>query len=124
MWYSFTCKSLYHKKIFCEHVFIKISYCVFKIMKMKKKTNVKFLNLGTENFLAIWPYQYKFLLNEFLIKKCVIIQNYNHTALVSKRFFEPVPYNSGCIACLALMIASNNFIWNFISISYCKFLVN
>ena len=32
----------------------------------------KFLNLcglNTESFLAIWPSQYKFLANEFLIKK-------------------------------------------------------
>ena len=53
------------KRFFSEHVFIKISHCVFKIMlrKMKKK-NYKFLNLcglSTENFLAIWPSQYKFL---------------------------------------------------------------
>ena len=36
--------------------------------------NYKFLNLcsvSTETFLAIWSSQYKFLINEVLIKKCV-----------------------------------------------------
>ena len=36
------------------------------------KNNYKFLNLcglSTESFLAIWPSQYKFLINEFFIKK-------------------------------------------------------
>ena len=78
MSYSFNCKSFYHKKIFSEHVFIKISYCVFKIMilKMKKEKQKKLegnlCGFSTESFLAIWLSQHKFLTNEFLIKeKCV-----------------------------------------------------
>ena len=42
------------------------------ILKMKK--NWKFLilcGLSTERFLAIWPFQYKFLINEFLMEKSV-----------------------------------------------------
>ena len=37
-----------------------------------------FLNLcglSTESFSAIWSFQYKFLMNEFLIKKCVFSMN-------------------------------------------------
>ena len=43
-----------------------------------KKKDYKFLylsDLSTEGFLAIWPSQYKFLINEFLIKKYVFVQN-------------------------------------------------
>ena len=57
------------KRFFSEHVFIKISYCVFKIMILKMKKNL--CGLSTERFLAIWPSQYKFLTNEFLMKKSV-----------------------------------------------------
>ena len=62
------------KRFFSGHVFIKISYCIFKIMILKMKKNYKFFNLcslNTDSFLVIWPSQYKFLTNEFLIKKCV-----------------------------------------------------
>ena len=44
------------------------------MMKKNEEKNYKFLNLcslSTETFLAIWPSQYKFLENEFLIKKSV-----------------------------------------------------
>ena len=47
------------------------------ILKMKKK--IKFLNLcglSTESFLAIWPSQYKFLINEILIKKICVFKNF------------------------------------------------
>ena len=60
-----------------EHVFIKISYCIFKIVKVlnyKMKEKFKFLNLrglSTESFLAIWLSQYKYLIKEFLIGNCV-----------------------------------------------------
>ena len=43
-------------------------------MIRKRKKNYKCLNLcglSTESFLAIWPSQYKCLINEFLTKKCV-----------------------------------------------------
>ena len=43
--------------LFSEHVFLKISYCVFKILIRKWKKNYKPLilrGLSTENFLAIW----------------------------------------------------------------------
>ena len=53
---------------------MKISYCIFKIVIKNEEKNYKFLNLcclSTESFLAIWPSQYKFLINEFLIKECV-----------------------------------------------------
>ena len=60
------------KRLFAEHVFIKISYCVLKIIILKMKKNIEFFNLGGlsfESFLAIWPPQYKFLINEFVMKK-------------------------------------------------------
>ena len=42
---------------------------------MKEET-VKFLNLrdlSTESFLAIWLYQYKFLIKEFLMKSMLLV---------------------------------------------------
>ena len=39
-------------------------------MKKKKQKFLNLCGLSTESFLAIWPPQYKFLINEFLIKKC------------------------------------------------------
>ena len=46
------------QRFFSEHVFFKISHCIFKIVtrKLKQKNN-EFLNLcglRTESFLAIW----------------------------------------------------------------------
>ena len=62
------------KRFFSEHAFIKISYCVFKIMMLKMKKRQMFLDLcglSTESFLAIWPSQYKSLIIEFFFMKKV-----------------------------------------------------
>ena len=44
------------------------------ILKMKQKLEV--CGLSSESFLAIWPSQYKFLTNEFLMKKSVYLNQY------------------------------------------------
>ena len=66
------------------------------ILKMKK--NWKFLNLcglSTESFLAIWPSQYKFLTNEFLMKKeCVFHKMTIQGIDVKLRFFYLALENS------------------------------
>ena len=42
--------------------------------------------MSTESFLAIWPSQYKFLINEFLIrKKCVLKKNMKTKPYVRKK---------------------------------------
>ena len=55
---------------------------------MKKKM-YKFLNLcglSTESFLAIWPSQYKFFVNEFLIKKSVYMP---YAGMLPKTYLSP-----------------------------------
>ena len=56
MWYLYlTVRVRTTKRFFSEHVFIKISYCVFKIMilKMKQKLEVFYLcGSSTESFFS------------------------------------------------------------------------
>ena len=62
------------KRLFSEHVFIKISYCVFKIMILKIKKDHKFLSLcglSTQSFLMIWLSQYKFLVQVSISSKTI-----------------------------------------------------
>ena len=70
------------------------------ILKMKRKTR-SFLTfvVTTESFLAIGPSQYKFLINEFLMKKsvhCLIVQT-----LFNSIFYSPL-YD-----CLSLQVSDD-----------------
>ena len=53
------------KGFFSEHVFIKVRYRIFKIVILKVKS---FLT-SVAQVPKVWPSQYKFIINEFLIKK-------------------------------------------------------
>ena len=53
------------------------------------KKYYKFLNLcslSTASFLVIWPSQYKFLINEFVIKRCV----FRRVFLINSQSRKPI----------------------------------
>ena len=75
---SVNCKSLYHKRLFSEQCIYQNYLLYLKNNDTENEKNYKFLNLfglSTESFLEIWLSQYKFLSNEFLMKKNVYTQS-------------------------------------------------